>query len=114
MSLRNDSQTDSTQKRDLLSALTNQYCRFVPRYFRSASEKTATVEELSAAFASEYDEDENQATLRLHHTALPRLSDVGVVDYNTQRKTVQYHGHPEFKTLLGTTDSDSKQAVKAE
>lgn len=105
-------QNDIEQRYELLSALTNQYCRFVVRSFRNASEDDALVEELSTAFAREHGGDEDEATLHLHHKALPKLSDVGVVDYDAWSKTVRYHGHSELEDVLRIIDSDSKRPVK--
>lgn len=111
MSPQDTSQTGTTQKYDLLAALTNQYCRFVVRYFRNASEDDASVEDLSSAFARENDEDEDQAALHLHHTALPKLSDVGIVDYDARSKRIRYYGHSELEDVLDSIDSESKRAV---
>ena len=108
----NTSQPDPTQKYELLSVLANQHCRFVVRYFRDASEDDASVEELSTTFVRENDGDEDQAALHLHHTALPKLSDVGVVDYDARSKTVRYHGHSELEDVLDSMDSESKRAAK--
>lgn len=113
MSPRNTAQTDTEQRDELLSALTNQHCRFVVRSFRDASEDDASVEDLSTAFARENDGDEDRAALHLHHTALPKLSDVGVVDYNARSKTVRYHGHPELENLPDVMDSESGSVVEA-
>ena len=107
----NDSQTDTEQRYELLAALTDQHCRFVARSFRDASEDDASVEDLSTAFARENAGDEDQAALHLHHTALPKLSDLGVVDYDARRKTARYHGHSDLEDVLDSMDSESKRAV---
>lgn len=36
----------------------------------------------------------------LYHAHLPILNDAGVVDFNKQRDTVQYKGHPILETLF--------------
>lgn len=110
MSSQTDSESDTGQRYERLAALTNKHCRFVLHYFRNASEDNsfASLEDLSTAFARENDEDEDRAAVHLHHIALPKLSDVGVVDYDAQSKTVRYHGHSELEDLLDVMDSASE------
>ena len=110
----NATQTNTEQRDELLSTLTNQYCRFVLRYFGNASEKAASVEDLSTTFARENDGGEDRVALHLHHTALPKLSDVGVVEYDARSKTVRYHGHPRLEDLIRVRDSESELAVEVQ
>lgn len=86
------------QGRDaLLSALTNQHCRFVIAYFRNASEDHASVDDVAAALARRDHADETQIAIRLHHVTLPKLDDIGLVDYDARTKTVRYYGHSRLE-----------------
>ena len=109
---KNDAQGNTQPRDELLSALTNQYCRFVLRYFRNTSEDAASVEDLSTSFARENGGDEDRAALHLHHTALPKLSDVGIVDYDARSTTVRYHGHPQLEDCHRLLSSEPELAVE--
>lgn len=111
MSHQNVAQTGTEQRDELLAALTNQHCRFVVRSFGNASEDDASVEDLSTAFARQNDADADKAAIHLHHTALPKLNDIGVVDYDARSKTVHYHGHAELEDGLDNIDSGTNRAV---
>ena len=77
----------------LLSALANQQCRLVLSYFRDASEEHASLEDVATVLARRDHADETQVAIRLHHVALPKLDDVGLVDYDARTETVRYHDH---------------------
>lgn len=83
----------------LLSALANQHCRFVLSYFGNTSEEYAAVDDLATALARRDPEDENRAAKHLHHIALPKLADAGLVDYDARTKTVRYRGHPRLEKV---------------
>jgi len=51
----------------------------------------ATLPELAALIA-DGDDDRERATIRLHHTHLPKLEDEGVVEYDARSETVRYRG----------------------
>jgi len=89
----NDSLGSDPRRDELLATLNDPYCRFVLCHIRDASEAVASVERLSTAFAREHGVDTDQAAVRLHHTALPKLSDVGVLDYDARSNTVRYYSH---------------------
>lgn len=84
----NPEQTDQ-----LLFTLSNQHCRFVLSYFSDASEESATLDDLATALARHDHADENRVASQLHHSALPRLEDIGIVEYDARTHTVRYHGH---------------------
>lgn len=84
---------------DLLSALTDQHCRFVIAYFRNVSADHASVDDVAAALARRDHADQTQVAIRLHHVALPKLDDVGFVDYDARTNTVRYHGHSELERI---------------
>lgn len=81
-----------------LSALSNDCSRAVVDYFRTSAENVASLEELveyvtNRQTRSGYDCPDRVA-VRLHHSELPRLADVGVVDYDPRTNVVRYRDHP--------------------
>ncbi|WP_425499278.1 DUF7344 domain-containing protein [Natronosalvus rutilus] len=84
-------------KNALLSALANQHCRSVVAYFRNASEDHASVDDVVTALARRDHADETRITIRLHHIALPKLNDVGLVDYDARTRTIRYYGHSQLE-----------------
>ena len=81
------------QWEDLLTTLADEHCRFVRSYFEDATEDHASVDDLATALARRTHADDTRVAVRLHHVALPKLDDVGVVDYDARTRTVRYHGH---------------------
>lgn len=112
MLFRDDSHTAASQAGELRSALSNRYCRFVLHYFDDASGDTASVEGLSTAFARENEADADEVAVQLHHVALPKLSSVGVVEYDARSEAVQYHGHPRLGDQLRIGEAESGYVVE--
>lgn len=71
-------------------------CRLVVSYFRERSEDVATLDELVAYGTEQTDESRtsDQLAIRLHHSTLPKLADVGALDYDERTHTVRYWGYP--------------------
>ena len=68
----------------------------VLRYFHSSGDDIASNDDL-IEFLHTRDarpDDREQIALRLHHMALPKLADLGLLDYDARSKTVRYHDHP--------------------
>jgi len=108
-----DTPSPSTPTADeLRTALSDRTCRFVVHYLSDAAESDASVAELSTTVARRDDSDEARIAVRLHHDALPRLSSVGVVDYDAERKTVRYPGHSHLENRLRIRRSDPEYAVE--
>ncbi|NIC00980.1 hypothetical protein [Halobacterium sp. R2-5] len=103
--------TSTPTEDELHAALSNRYCRFVLHYFSDASESAASVADLSTAVAHEKDTDEDKAVVRLHHVALPKLSSIGVVDYDAANKTVSYLGHSHLEGQLRIGESEPEYVV---
>lgn len=87
---------------ELLTVLADQYRRAVLSYFQNTSEEVATIDTLASEISDGNHEDTERVTMRLYHSTLPRLESANVIDYDERDKTVQYHGHVELETLLGT------------
>lgn len=90
---------DDERVGELLEILTTQHCRPLFQYFREASEEVASVPELADELLDE-EEDSEQVKIQLQHSTLPRLEDVGVIEYEPRSNTVRYHGDPELEALL--------------
>lgn len=89
-------------KNALLSALADPLRRSVIAYFRNAPEDYAPVDDVAAALSRRDHADETRIAIRLHHAALPKLDDVGVVDYDARTRTIRYRGHPDLEHLEGS------------
>lgn len=111
MTSQDTASTSTPTEDELWSALSNRYCRFVLQYFSDTSEDTASVADLSTAVAREKDADEDQAALRLHHVALPKLNSIGVVNYDAGSKTVRYLGHSHLEDRLRIGESEPEYVV---
>lgn len=112
-----DRSPERNPRRDeLSSALANRYCRFVLSYFTDSSDEVASVADLSATIARTIDRpDRTSVTIQLHHAALPRLDDVGIVDYDARSETVRYRGHPRLEDWQPYNGKDrSEPTVESE
>ena len=69
----------SSQRRRLLAHLVE------------TDDDVATLPELAELLA-DGDDDRERATIRLHHTHLPKLEDEGIVEYDARSETVRYRG----------------------
>ena len=83
-------------------ALARTDCRAVIQFFRNGSIEEATFDDLVTGIVdgSYWDTDESHARLCLHHFALPKLADAGILDYDPRSKTVRYRGQPAVEQLL--------------
>jgi len=84
----------STVVSEDLEVFTPEYCQAVFQYFEQQSPETATVTDL-AAYASDRhrsNEDETAIAISLHHATLPKLADVGLLEYDSQSNTARYGG----------------------
>jgi len=69
-----------------------EYYRAVLRYFEQRSSKTATVTDLAAYASEQHRSDENEAAIAisLHHATLPKLADIGLLEYDPRSNTARY------------------------
>lgn len=107
----NSVRADAQQVDELRSVLSNRHCRFVLHHFSDASENAASLEDLSTAFATENNVDADQVAVRLHHVALPKLSSIGVLDYDAQFGTVQYSAPSTVENRLRIGESEPEYVV---
>ncbi|OIB56675.1 hypothetical protein BBD46_16965 [Natrialba sp. SSL1] len=94
---------------ELLTLCAHRHCRGVLTYFRHTSETTVSLATLidSLLASSPHQEpatspalDRSNLALHLHHSTLPRLSEAGVLEYDSRSNTVRYHGHRELERLV--------------
>lgn len=88
-------------KDELLALLADRHRRTVLAYFLESTDDVASLRELSAEISEEYDGDDEDVWIRLHHSVLPRLDAAGVVDYDARSNTVRYRGHQKLEALVG-------------
>lgn len=87
---------------DPFAVLSNEHCRHVVQYFRQSSVSVTELDSLveySARLADD-ETDRDRHVIALHHVALPKLADAGIVDYDTRNSTVRYRGHPTVERLI--------------
>lgn len=96
----------NTQLSELSAAVTEQlaacaprYCVPVLRYFDRRSTDVATVDELTEVVCERTQSDTGEQTvaIQLHHSTLPKLDDVGLVDYDSRSRTVRHVGPPTME-----------------
>lgn len=57
--------------------------------------------------AGERHQNREELAIQLYHTALPRLEDYGVVEYDPDAGTVRYRSNDRVETLLDSIADDS-------
>lgn len=89
----------------VFAVLADPRCRTVVRRLAKAGSRTVTVDDLAAGLAAADDSlDADRATTLLHHSVLPRLADVGYVDRDVDRGTVQYEADDLLERSLAAVD----------
>ena len=71
-------------------------------FFDDREQGVATLEELADYLVERENrfEDTERAKVVLHHVALPKLADVGVLDYDPRTNTTRHRGHTRLESLL--------------
>ncbi|MFC4451876.1 DUF7344 domain-containing protein [Halorussus aquaticus] len=90
------------QTDELLPILANHHCRTILSYFQDSADDVALVQDLTDEISKQAHGGIEQNILKLQHSALPRLTDAGVIDYDRRSETVQYRGSPELEQLVGS------------
>lgn len=98
----NPSPLSSEAVDEFLRVLAHERCRFVLYYFARHSTEAATIDDLT-----DFIHDQNQRHVdpkrirtRLHHVTLPRLADVGVLEYDARSNTARYRGQPTLEVWV--------------
>lgn len=74
-----------------------------------AQQDTISVDAIAAALPTAREDARSTADLRtvLHHSVLPRLDDIGMIDYDTRTQTVYYWGEsPLISRMRDLLESD--------
>lgn len=91
----------------LLAVLADEERRTIIAHLRDTPSATATLDGITAALATTTDLGQERARLHLHHGHLPTLADAGLITYDMDTYTIEYHGHPALAPLLeALSDSD--------
>lgn len=97
----------------IFAALSNRRRRVLLECFRRTEEsveRTDLVEYVVACeSSSESREDHRErVAIDIHHTHLPKLSGMGLVEYDERSSTVRYYGHPLLESILEVTIDDDR------
>jgi hypothetical protein len=91
---------------ELLAVLASRRNRAVLQYFRVSPTDVASLTDVAEYVSSRSDTrdspDQEQVAMILHHRNIPKLSAVGVVEYDPRTKTVRYRGDRMVEECLQT------------
>lgn len=82
----------------LLTVLADPHYRSIIFYVRNSSAEAASVADLTSEVETRATEEE--IAIQLHHSALPRLDDAGIIEYDTRTTTARYLDHVIPQTLI--------------
>ncbi|MDG5777937.1 hypothetical protein VB773_05305 [Haloarculaceae archaeon H-GB2-1] len=102
----------NTRLDDLFSALADSDCRTVLYHFQESDDAVATLDELvelNGACEAE-NRDESQRRITLHHSVLPKLDDLDVVEYEPAEQRVQYRDPEWIEPLITEVKEFEKSA----
>lgn len=103
--------TETHRDRDrdaVLSVLSDPHARAVCQYFQSRGTEVVSLDDLVGSVSERGGQDVEHLEIHLHHVALPKLADVGVVDYEPGTNTVVYRG-PEVLERLDEVLADASE-----
>ncbi|WP_266083225.1 DUF7344 domain-containing protein [Haladaptatus caseinilyticus] len=86
------------------SALTNRRRRCVIAYLSNTSSNSATMQELVEDIAARENDNKtdsfNEIEITLFHHHLPKLADIGLVEFDKRSETIRYRDDPRVESLL--------------
>ncbi len=84
------------------SVLASERCRHVLQYFLLTRTDRASLDELvDDVLATDVTTAERtRVIISYHHVTLPKLDDLGAVEYDAQRQIAQYRGHTLLEQYL--------------
>lgn len=87
---------------DLHAVLRSEERRRVLQFFQERDECVATLDELANHLAARDGgfEGSERARVALHHAHLPKLAEMGVLDYDARTHMTRYRGHARLEALL--------------
>ncbi|WP_254864323.1 DUF7344 domain-containing protein [Halovivax gelatinilyticus] len=95
--------TDRTSR--VITALSNEYCRAVIACCRGRTDPTVSFETLVHDVGRRSTLDPSTVDVHLHHHALPKLADAGLIEYDRTDGTVRYNEQHECESLLETVQT---------
>jgi len=77
---------------EVLLALADERRRLAVQYFKEATDRTASCDELAAYVCGKGSVDHRIENMeaRLHHVDLPKLAEAGLIEYDSRSNTVRY------------------------
>lgn len=92
-----------TSEDEILPLLANRDCRDILVYFQNSPDNTASLQDITDKICSQREISEPQnIKIQLHHSALPKLADAGVIDYDTKSNFVRYQSTPDLERILNS------------
>ena len=92
---------------DVFETLSDEHRRYALYYLRTAPGGEASVDALldavSTTLAENRDESRDRVMTSLVHSGLPKLADVGLIEYGGNRETIRFPGDPLVEMLLDVT-----------
>ncbi|MFC7232739.1 hypothetical protein ACFQMM_17770 [Saliphagus sp. GCM10025308] len=103
---------------DLQSILSNGYTRGVVDYFHRCTDDVASLDDLADYIVDgQFDcaaESSRDAEIYLHHAGLPKLADVGLLEYDERSNHVRRRDHPVLEASRAfheSTECDENAGV---
>jgi hypothetical protein len=90
---------------ELVQICASKHCRVILTYFEDSSKHTAALTDIINTLEAETQEEREQLSIHLHHSALPQLAEVGYLEYDQRSGMVRYHGHADLETLATQIDT---------
>lgn len=90
------------KKDELLALLADHHRRIILHYFQNRSDDVASVQDLVEEIIEQDTGEEEQVTLKLFHSTLPRLADAGAIKYDKRTNTVRYQGNSTLEMMMGS------------
>lgn len=89
---------------DLFTILSNRHRRYILAYLQRMDDDVAELPELVEwVLTQEADCENDQHDVvagALHHIHLPKLAEVGLIDYDAPSSTIRYNRHPDREQLV--------------
>lgn len=92
----------------IFELLADCYRRAVFDYLEQTANGRASVSDL-AAYVSQHacaGNSPSQVEVHLHHIHLPKIADATLIEYDPERETVQYIGHPLVESCLDLVNTE--------
>lgn len=87
---------------EIHSILSSEERRHVVRFFEGREGNLATLDELADFLLDRVDgfDDSSEVKIVLHHSTLPKLDDIGAVEYDYRTNVTRYYGQSRLTKLV--------------